>query len=109
MNGDNMEMKVQENIGSAAVAIEGEMNIYRAVELKARLMKALDEADSIDLDLSGVSEFDSAGLQLLLLAWKEAGKNNKKLTFSATSAPVDTVVELFNLGGLFSRGSGMEA
>ena len=109
MNGYDMEIRVQDNGGLSTVAIEGEMNIYRAVELKAMLMKAIDEADSIGLDLSGVSEFDSAGLQLLLLTWKEAGKNNKKLTFSATSAPVDTVVELFNLGGLFSRGSGMEA
>ena len=104
-----MEIRVQENSGSATVAIEGEMNIYRAVELKARLMKAIDEAEAVDIDLSGVSEFDSAGLQLLLLAWKEAGRNNKKLSFSATSAPVDSVVALFNLGGLFSRGLEREA
>lgn len=99
-----MGILVQENSGNATVAIEGEMNIYRAIELKAGLMKAIDEAEAVELDLSGVSEFDSAGLQLLLLAWKEAGRNNKKLSLGATSAPVDSVVELFNLGALFSRG-----
>lgn len=104
-----MESRVLENSGSATVAIEGEMNIYRAIELKAGLMKAIDEAESVELDLSGVSEFDSSGLQLLLLAWKEAGRQNKKLTLSAASAPVDSVVELFNLGGLFSRGPEREA
>ena len=103
MNGDDMEIRVQDKGGFSSVAIEGEMNIYHAMELKSVVMKALDEAEAVELDLSGVSEFDSSGLQIVLLACREAEKNNRKLSVKASSAPVDSVIELFCLGGLLGR------
>jgi len=96
-----MEIRIQKNGSTIEVAVTGEMNIYNALELKAALMKSVDEAEAVDLDLSGVSEFDSAGLQLLMLARKECGRAGKQLRFTAKSAPVEAVTGLFNLGELF--------
>ena len=98
-----MEIRIQKNGSTIEVAVTGEMNIYNALELKAALMKSVDEAEAVDLDLSGVSEFDSSGLQIVLLACREAEKNNRKLSVKASSAPVDSVIELFCLGGLLGR------
>lgn len=55
-----------------AVRIEGEMTIYRALELKEQLLAALAPGGGLELDLSGVTEVDSAGVQLLLAARKTA-------------------------------------
>lgn len=96
-----MEINIQKNGRIAGVAVTGEMNIYNALELKAALMKSIDESEAIDLDLSGVSEFDSAGLQLLLLARKVSEHGGKQLRFTAKSASVESVIGLFNLGELF--------
>lgn len=100
MNGDEMGIRVEENGSTRAVLIEGEMNIYRALELKEGLMKALDWAGPVEADLSGVTEFDSAGLQLLLLAGREAAKNGANFSVKAASAPVGAVVGLFCLNGV---------
>lgn len=47
--------------------IEGEFTIYRAMELKPVLFA---QPPVTEIDLSGVTEFDSSGLQLLMLAKK---------------------------------------
>jgi anti-anti-sigma factor len=49
---------------SATAALAGEWNIYRAAELRAQLL-ALVEGGAREFDLAGVTEIDSAGLQLL--------------------------------------------
>jgi anti-anti-sigma factor len=104
-----MELRTQKNGNTAEVAITGEMNIYNALELKAALVTAVDGAEAVELDLSGVSEFDSSGAQLLLLARKECELAGKKLTLAARSAPVDSVIGLFNLAELFGSARQGEA
>lgn len=104
-----MEINIQKNGRMAEVAITGEMNIYNAMDLKAALLKSIDEAEGVDLDLSGVSEFDSSGLQLLLLARKECERGGKQLKFTAKSASVESVIGLFNLGELFESSRPGEA
>jgi anti-anti-sigma regulatory factor len=57
--------------------IEGELTIFRAMELKPVLL-AVPPVDEVDL--SGVTDLDTAGVQLLMLAKKTA------LAASATSS-----------------------
>jgi ABC-type transporter Mla MlaB component len=47
------------------LALAGTYTIDRASELSGMLLQALSEADSVDLDLSGVVEFDLSALQIL--------------------------------------------
>lgn len=95
-----MQIRVEENGSTRAVLIEGEMNIYSALELKESLVRALDNAGSVEADLSGVTEFDTAGLQLLLLAGREAAKNGANFSVRAASAPVGALVGLCCLNGV---------
>ncbi len=51
--------------------IRGEMTIYGAAALKDDLFAAIEgEVAGCALDLNGVSEFDTTGLQVLLMARK---------------------------------------
>jgi anti-anti-sigma factor len=81
--------------------IEGELTIYRAAELKQTLLAAVAANEAVDVDLSQVSEFDSAGLQLLLLAKREAGATGRTLRLVDHSPAVVEVLELFDLAAHF--------
>jgi anti-anti-sigma factor len=77
--------------------LDGELTIYRAAELKPQLLQALVPGAALELDLSEVSELDSAGVQLLLLAEREARAQGGTLRLAAASAPVGEVLALLGL------------
>ncbi len=78
--------------------IEGELTIFRATELKPVLL-ASPPADEIDL--SGVTEIDTAGVQLLMLAKKTALAQQRNLKLVAHSPAVLEVFELLNVAAYF--------
>jgi len=81
--------------------IEGEMTIYRATELKDSLLQAVAEQAVVEVDLSAVSEFDSAGLQLLMLAKRVAQAAQRELRLVNHSPAVVDVLQLFDLAAFF--------
>ena len=83
------------------VRLDGELTIYRADEIKSLLLAALAEPGDLELDLSGVSEIDTAGLQLLMLAKKTALTGFTALHLVGHSAAVVEVFELLDLAGYF--------
>ncbi|WP_457422648.1 STAS domain-containing protein [Roseateles sp. P5_E7] len=87
---------------SATLALDGELSIYRAAELKPLLLQALAKADAgLEIDLSGVTEFDSAGLQLLMLAKQQARALKRELRLVGHSPAVLEVFELLNVAAHF--------
>ena len=78
--------------------IEGEMTIYRAAELKETLVEAIDRGAQLEIDLSAVTEVDTAGVQLLVLARKLAQSKQQELRLTAHSPAVLEAIELLNLG-----------
>lgn len=81
--------------------LQGELNIYTAMETKERLLAALAAGDALDIDLSGVTEMDTSGVQLLILAKREAARQGKRLALSGHSPAAMDLIDLFNLGGWF--------
>ena len=81
------------------IDILGEMTIAAAAELRRQLLAALAEASELDVDLSQVSEIDSAGMQLLVAAKREASAQGKLLRFTNHSAAVFYALELCKLTG----------
>ena len=59
---------------SAWVLLAGELTIYTVAETKIALAEAMEEANEIEVDLSGITEIDTAGLQLMLIAKRNPGK-----------------------------------
>lgn len=80
---------------------EGEMTIYNAAALKATLQDALHKNKEIEIDLSKVSEIDTAGLQLLLLAHRAAGSRQKPLRLVNYSAATLELMHLYQMAEHF--------
>lgn len=81
--------------------LDGPLNIYTAQELKVRLLAAVQAHPALQLDLSQVSELDSAGLQLLYLAKREANRAGHTLSIVGHSDAVREVLDLTNLNVWF--------
>lgn len=80
---------------------EGEMTIYTAAELKQPLIELLLQGSETELDLAGVSEIDTAGVQLLILAKREAKRLGKTLRFTNHSQAVVECLDLCDLTAVF--------
>ncbi|MCP9759277.1 anti-sigma factor antagonist [Aquitalea sp. S1-19] len=61
------------------LTLSQDLVIENAHALKPQLVDALERAAHLELDLEQVAEMDSAGLQLLLLARREADRQGKTL------------------------------
>jgi len=83
------------------LTINDEMTIYTALEQKNALAKYLINNKELQVDLSGVSEIDSAGLQILMFMKREANDRHIKLSLINHSQPVVEVFELLKLGNHF--------
>ena len=84
-----------------SLRVQGEMTIYRAGELATSILSKLKKKPSAArLDLSEVTEIDSAGLQILLMANRMAMAAGSRLQLVAPSACVVEVLALCNLGHL---------
>jgi anti-sigma B factor antagonist len=73
---------------------EGEMTIYNAATMKTFILTALRKYKEVEIDLAKVNEMDSAGLQLLFLAKREASNHGKPLRLINHS---EAALEIFNL------------
>ena len=87
----NIEKDVQH------IALAGEVTVFNASAIRDQLLGALNETGDLDVDLSQVSEIDTAGVQLILAAKREAAACNKTIRFSGCS---DTVFDVMALLGL---------
>ncbi|QPK63907.1 STAS domain-containing protein [Methylomonas sp. LL1] len=96
----SIEVKQQKK-GVTHLAIQGEMTIYTAREQKDSLLGFLKTSKELQLDLSGVSEIDSAGLQILLFVKRETVNRDIKLSLVQHSQAVVEVLELLNLNKYF--------
>lgn len=81
--------------------IVGELTIYHAHYAKQRLLELVHHHQDIEIDLSGVSEIDTAGLQLLLLAKRDGAALSRQLRYQKHSAAVVEILDLYDLTAPF--------
>ncbi len=96
-----MNSSAQSPNSQQRIAIEGELNIYTASEWKQRLDALLGQDGGLELDLGAVQELDTAGLQLLIMAKKEASARGRQLLLSNHSPAVLEVFELCGVAAFF--------
>ncbi len=87
----------------------GGITIYNAGEFKASVLQGLGGTETLELDLSHVDELDTAGLQVLMLAKREAQRQQKQLSIVAHSPEVQEVFDLLGLAGWFGDPMLMQA
>jgi len=92
-----MECNVTKTDGVVSISFAGEFNIYSAADIKARLVESLGGAGTLYIDLKGVLEIDTAGVQLLILAKREADMLGKGFGVSRCSEAALAVLDVFNL------------
>lgn len=95
-----MELGIRtERDGSVCtVALEGEVDVYTAPSLKARLVELIDDdCTSIILDLEKVTFIDSSGLGVLVGALRRAREKGGAVRIICTR---DSVLKIFRITGL---------
>ena len=86
---------------SQPLVVSNDLTIYHALELKPTLLDALANTQELELNLSQVSEMDTAGLQLLILLKKEAQRAGKCVRIVAHSQAVSSVIDFCNMAAEF--------
>jgi len=79
------------------VGLDGELTILTAATQKERLLAALQGSAGLRVDLSAVDEVDTAGLQILLLARREAEKANLPFRLTGTDPQIARVLAIAGL------------
>lgn len=93
----------QEQAGpECKLSLTGEMSIYSVAELKPRLLTYLYDSQSLSIDLTEVSEMDTAGLQLLWLCHQEAVEAGKAFVIAGISTPAMEAITLLRLKPQFN-------
>ncbi|MRX07945.1 STAS domain-containing protein [Pseudoduganella sp. FT25W] len=83
------------------ISLDGEMTIYRAADLKVSVLEALRKTRVLEIDLSGVTELDTAGLQVLMLAKQAAAADQRELRLLQHSPAVVEIFEMLDLVAFF--------
>ncbi|MBA1275329.1 STAS domain-containing protein [Stutzerimonas azotifigens] len=77
--------------------LEGPLTIYTAADSKAALLQLIQPELAVEIDLRLVDEIDCAGLQLLILAKREARRLNGQIVLTNPSPAVAAALELSGL------------
>lgn len=77
--------------------LEGELVFSKAKETLDSVMSMLDDPEKNILDLSGVSEIDSTGLQVIMLLLLEANKLDRKISLTSLSVVVENLFKRLNI------------
>lgn len=91
----------QKGTKAKAVELRGAFTIYEAAHYKRVLLDALEQAVDLEINLSRVSEIDTAGVQLLVLAKRAAIKEKKALRLTAHSQATLDAIDTYALAGFF--------
>ena len=81
--------------------VSGGLTIYDAAAAKSALLEALARTRELEIDLSGVNEVDTAGVQLLILLKREAVRAGKSMRLLQHSAASLEVLDRYNLASYF--------
>jgi len=80
-----VKLKTLKRKGTCRIAVSGEATIYGVGEAMPVFRKALAESQRVEVDLSRVSEMDSAFCQLLLAARRQGEQDGTPVEIVAQS------------------------
>jgi len=85
------------------LVLEGPLTIYTAAERKDLLLELFPLAQEVELDLGGVDEIDTAGLQLLVVIKQASLRHGSSLLLSNPSTAVLDALDMSGLYRLFDE------
>ena len=84
-----------------ALALSGALTIYTVAEARREIPVRLAKRKSQILDLSGIEELDTSGVQLLLWLKRDAASRGEGLSLIHHSSAVADVLDLLRLTATF--------
>lgn len=87
------------------IRLEGELTVFTVGEQKERLLAEFPAHSRLEVDLSGITELDTAGLQLLIAFEAEARHQGVPLEWKSPSQAVVGALEISRLRGTFDEGT----
>ncbi len=95
---------VLEDCGSGNFALSGKMTFQTAGRLLRESEELFEEHTRLEMDLSGVTETDSAGLALMLewITW--ANHTVREIRFVGTPEKIDAIAKTTEVENLLTRG-----
>lgn len=85
------------------IALEGELTVMTAAEQLDRLLAALRGSNGLRVDLSEIEQVDTAGLQVLLVARREAERLHLRFELGAPGESVAAALAVAGLGAAEAR------
>lgn len=79
-----------------------ELSVHTVAKLAPRLLDLARSRAELRVDLSEVERCDTAGLQLLLLARREAAQHGTRLRYAAPSTPLREFLRFYRCEGLLT-------
>jgi len=97
-----MKHKTREHEGCTVVAFEGDIDLQSSPDARAALLAAVSAADSILVDLSGVTYIDSSGVASLVESFQNARKTGRQFVLVSVSDGALRVLKLARLDKVFT-------
>jgi anti-anti-sigma regulatory factor len=73
------------------ITFTGALTIYEAAEAKNTLLAALGHEAGVEIDLTGLAEMDTAGMQILVAIKREAARTGRELRIAHGAASREVV------------------
>jgi anti-sigma B factor antagonist len=97
-----MNISRKKSKDTSTLAFEGDFTIYNVTEVKNEIFADYEKlADRVALDLSGVTELDTAGVQLLLFAKKFFDSVHRTLFIVKSNESVESVLTRLDVRSQF--------
>lgn len=96
-----MIINIKKQDDEIKIVIQDEMTIYTVLEQKNSLLPLTEAEHHLHVDLAGVSEIDSAGIQLLIHLKQESIRKGGSLHLVNHSRSVVEVLTLFDMSSFF--------
>ena len=93
---------IKEEQGKIVIALEGDIDLENAGEVRKALLANLKQKKDLLIDLSAVSYIDSSGIASLVEGLQVARKQKNELSLVSVSARALRVLELARLDKVFT-------
>ncbi|MBX9296007.1 STAS domain-containing protein [Chromobacterium piscinae] len=100
-----MALRLEHDGGTTRAALDGELTIFTAEEMQDELLGLLNH-ERVELDLSGITELDGCGAQLLSIMLAEAARLEKTVAIAVGNPLLDEVGAWLGFPPLGGRGQG---
>jgi len=80
--------------------LEGDLTIYNAAQLKGTFLSIVNASDNVEIDLSEISEIDTAGFQLMVMAKRECERLGKSIQYVNPSDAVREMLATYHAESL---------